>query len=136
MGDRKTEMILRRISDGIRYQDWFTVMVEILIMLIGVFIGLQVNNWNEERVDSRRELLYQAARTLIAMEGAPLVSDTYTNLTGSGDLAIIKSQTVKNATSSFLAGPKRSSWYPTRTSRSWSIFSSLSLLAKELESKQ
>ena len=43
-------MILRRLTDAIRKQDWFTVVVETLIVVFGVFIGLQVNNWNAARV--------------------------------------------------------------------------------------
>ena len=42
-------MILRRLSTAVRKQDWFTVVVETLIVVFGVFIGLQVNNWNEAR---------------------------------------------------------------------------------------
>jgi hypothetical protein len=45
-------MILRRITDAFRKQDWFTVAVETLIVVFGVFIGLQVNNWNGARVAS------------------------------------------------------------------------------------
>ncbi|MFT5774992.1 MAG: hypothetical protein ACI9NG_000943 [Hyphomonas sp.] len=30
-----------------RKQDWFTVAVETLIVVFGVFIGLQVGNWND-----------------------------------------------------------------------------------------
>ena len=44
-------MILRRISHAFRKQDWFTVLIETLIVVFGVFIGLQVNNWNEARRD-------------------------------------------------------------------------------------
>ena len=47
-------MILRRLSDAFRKQDWFTVAVEILIVLLGVFLGLQVNNWNEARAEGER----------------------------------------------------------------------------------
>ncbi len=43
-------MILRRIATAFRKQDWFTVAVETLIVVFGVFIGLQVNNWNVRRV--------------------------------------------------------------------------------------
>ena len=42
-------MILRRLTSAFRKQDWFTVGVETLIVVFGVFIGLQVNNWNEAR---------------------------------------------------------------------------------------
>ncbi|MEQ9506162.1 MAG: hypothetical protein RLO80_07800 [Hyphomonas sp.] len=43
-------MILQRLATSIRKQDWFTVTVETLIVVLGVFIGLQVNNWNAARV--------------------------------------------------------------------------------------
>ncbi|WP_295690752.1 hypothetical protein [uncultured Maricaulis sp.] len=42
-------MILRRLVIALRKQDWFTVLIETLIVVFGVFIGLQVNNWNEAR---------------------------------------------------------------------------------------
>lgn len=43
-------MILRRLTTAFREQDWFTVVVETLIVVLGVFLGLQVNNWNAARV--------------------------------------------------------------------------------------
>ncbi|MFT5609355.1 MAG: uncharacterized membrane protein YfbV (UPF0208 family), partial [Parvicella sp.] len=54
-------MILRRLSNAVRQQDWFTVVVEILIVVMGVFIGLQVNNWNIENTArvNERQLLSQ-----------------------------------------------------------------------------
>ncbi len=42
-------MILRRMANGIRQQDWFTVVLEVLIVVVGIFIGLQVDDWNEAR---------------------------------------------------------------------------------------
>lgn len=48
-------MILRRISQAIRRQDWFTVLIEICIVVIGLLIGLQINNWNETRADRLQE---------------------------------------------------------------------------------
>ena len=52
-------MILRRLTEALRKQDWFTVVIETLIVVFGVFIGLQVNNWNAARVerDSEQVLL-------------------------------------------------------------------------------
>ncbi len=46
-------MIFRRIATAFRKQDWFTVVIETLIVVFGVFIGLQVNNWNEARSSAR-----------------------------------------------------------------------------------
>ncbi len=48
-------MILRRIATAFQKQDWFTVVIETLIVVFGVFIGLQVNNWNEARSADRAE---------------------------------------------------------------------------------
>jgi hypothetical protein len=48
-------MILRRLATAFRKQDWFTVAVETLIVVFGVFIGLQVNNWNAASQDRARE---------------------------------------------------------------------------------
>lgn len=42
-------MILRRIADSIRARDWFSFSIEFAIVVAGVFIGIQMANWNEER---------------------------------------------------------------------------------------
>ena len=51
-------MILRRLADAIRQQNWFTVVLEIMIVVIGIFIGLQVDDWNEARKDRVLEQRY------------------------------------------------------------------------------
>jgi len=51
-------MILRRIAAAVRRQDWFTVGVEIMIVVLGVFIGIQVANWNDARIDEGRAAAY------------------------------------------------------------------------------
>lgn len=48
-------MLLRRISNAVRRQDWFTVLIEICVVVIGLLIGLQINNWNETRVEKQTE---------------------------------------------------------------------------------
>ena len=48
-------MILRRIAEGIKDQDWFVVGVEVMIVVVGIFIGLQVDDWNEDRKKSAEE---------------------------------------------------------------------------------
>jgi hypothetical protein len=66
-------MILRRLANAIRKQDWFTVLIEMLIVVLGVFLGLQVSNWNEAKQERNREavVLEQLARefTLADEEG-------------------------------------------------------------------
>jgi hypothetical protein len=51
-------MILRRLTTAFRKQDWFTVAVETLIVVFGVFIGLQVNNWSANSGDRAAEIGY------------------------------------------------------------------------------
>jgi len=42
-------MILARLAKAIQEQNWFTVLIEIMIVVIGIFIGLQVTDWNNDR---------------------------------------------------------------------------------------
>jgi len=42
-------MILRSVMRHVRDQNWFAVGLDFLIVILGVFIGLQVNTWNAER---------------------------------------------------------------------------------------
>ncbi len=51
-------MILRQLTQALRRQDWGTVLVEILIVVLGVFIGIQVANWNEWRLERDLEWRY------------------------------------------------------------------------------
>jgi hypothetical protein len=51
-------MILNRFSQAILEQNWFTVALEILIVVIGIFLGLQVDDWNEAREDRQQEVVY------------------------------------------------------------------------------
>lgn len=51
-------MILRRLAKGIREQNWSTVVVEVLIVVIGIFVGLQVDDWNDDRKERAAEQRY------------------------------------------------------------------------------
>jgi len=46
------------MAEAIKEQNWFTVALEILIVVVGIFIGLQVNDWNQARVDRVLESRY------------------------------------------------------------------------------
>lgn len=47
-------MRLRSLALRLRAHDWTAVAIEILIVIVGVFIGLQVSNWNETRKENER----------------------------------------------------------------------------------
>ena len=42
-------MLLRRLTVHVKDQNWFAVGIDFLIVVTGVFIGLQVSNWNDHR---------------------------------------------------------------------------------------
>lgn len=51
-------MILRRLAHSIRKQDWFSVVIEFVIVVAGIFVALQVTEWHEQRQALERELGY------------------------------------------------------------------------------
>ena len=40
-------MLLRRISTHVTEQNWFAVGIDFVIVVVGVFIGIEVANWND-----------------------------------------------------------------------------------------
>jgi hypothetical protein len=63
-------MLLRRVIEHVREQNWFAVGIDFVIVVVGVFIGIQVANWNEERLQAREGAQY--AQRLRADLGAEL----------------------------------------------------------------
>lgn len=45
-------MILHRLIDHLKGQHWTAVFLDFVIVVVGVFIGLQVNNWNQARIQN------------------------------------------------------------------------------------
>ncbi|MEM7006985.1 MAG: hypothetical protein AAF498_13995 [Pseudomonadota bacterium] len=51
-------MLLRRITKHVKDQNWFAVGIDFFIVVVGVFLGLQIGNWNEARVSHIQESEY------------------------------------------------------------------------------
>jgi len=51
-------MIPRRLAEAIKRQNWFVVFIEVLVLVVGIFIGLQVDDWNQLRKDRVEERVY------------------------------------------------------------------------------
>jgi len=51
-------MILQRLGRSIRKQDWFAVTIELIVVVVGIFLGLQVTDWNDARKARADEQLY------------------------------------------------------------------------------
>jgi hypothetical protein len=48
-------MILRRLAENLKAQNWTAIAIEFVLLVLGVFLGIQVANWNEARIE--RELV-------------------------------------------------------------------------------
>jgi hypothetical protein len=44
-------MIYKRFAANLRAQNWFAIAIELLIVIVGVFVGTLVANWNEDRLE-------------------------------------------------------------------------------------
>ncbi len=51
-------MLLRRIISNVGKQNWPAVGLELMIVVIGVFLGLQAQEWSKRRTDQRKERAY------------------------------------------------------------------------------
>jgi len=47
-------MILRRLSQSLKEQNWAAITIEFVLLVVGVFLGIQVANWNSERIEQQR----------------------------------------------------------------------------------
>ena len=63
-------MILRRIIAHFRKQEWTAIALDFVIVVVGVFVGLQAQAWNESRQDRVQERMYieRLARDFTAIE--------------------------------------------------------------------
>lgn len=51
-------MILRRFSQHVREQNWFAVGLDLFVVIIGIFLGFQLTEWNQARKDRALEKQY------------------------------------------------------------------------------
>ena len=47
-------MLFRRISEHLKAQNWTAVCLDLVIVVLGIFLGLQVSQWYEQRQDISR----------------------------------------------------------------------------------
>ena len=62
-------MLLRRVTQHVKEQNWTAVALDFVIVVIGVMVGLQFSNWNETRAD---EAAYKRAIDRLAEESADM----------------------------------------------------------------
>jgi hypothetical protein len=52
-------MVLRRFRNHVAEHNWFAVAVDFLIVVAGVFVGIQASNWNQARLDRQQAREYR-----------------------------------------------------------------------------
>jgi hypothetical protein len=83
-------MIYKRAVAKLRAQDWFAIAIELAIVVIGVFIGMQVSNWNEAAAERReaKRMVAEVRPGLVQFDQALESAEQYFATTGRyGDTA-------------------------------------------------
>ena len=145
-------MLLRRLMAHVRNENWFAVVLDLLVVVVGLFIGLQVDTWWEDRKEAQFEAVYlaelredfeanrssllnqiqvaeQTIRDMVTLHAQSLLAEpslsvaelnqrfasihhmptfavtsrVYDNLTGSGDLRLLRDRSLKNALADYYA---------------------------------
>ena len=68
-------MLLRRVIEHVKTQNWTAVAIDFVIVVVGVFIGIQVANWNDDRQD-RLDEVYFLARILVDIDESIAVNES------------------------------------------------------------
>jgi hypothetical protein len=58
-------MILRRVIQHVRKQEWSAIIIDFIIVVVGVYMGIELGNWNEDR-DAQDD--YQRALDRLSVE--------------------------------------------------------------------
>lgn len=51
-------MLLRRVMEHVRTQNWTAVFLDFVIVIVGVCIGIQIANWNNERLLDKESAVF------------------------------------------------------------------------------
>ncbi len=84
-------MLLRRIINHVKDQNWFAVALDFVIVVVGVFMGIQLGNWNDARATrmSERDFLARLHGDIVELQerrayydkGRPFDLEVYTIIT-------------------------------------------------------
>jgi hypothetical protein len=62
--------MLRHVISHLRRQDWTAVAIELVVVVVGVFIGVQASNWNEQRETDQKAAVFSERLTADLREEA------------------------------------------------------------------
>ncbi len=53
-------MKFRRIAEHLKHLHWTTIAIDLVIVVVGVFIGMQASNWNQDRAANQQSTAFTA----------------------------------------------------------------------------
>ena len=64
-------MLLRSITKHVKDQNWFAVVLDFFIVVVGILIAFQITNWNEARIakQSERSFLDRLHNDILELQG-------------------------------------------------------------------
>lgn len=89
-------MSLMKLSARLRAHDWTAALIELLIVILGILIALQVSNWNQDRLDRvRADSYYQRLQAELAadLRAMDVARGFWAQVAGFGRAAIAHSET-------------------------------------------
>ena len=75
-------MILRRLTQHVKDQNWFAVALDFVIVVAGILIAFQITHWSAARQDN---LIYQQARTRVIEEAKAKFAQAQTFIARAND---------------------------------------------------
>jgi hypothetical protein len=84
-------MILRRFTEHVKNENWFAVSLDVCVVIVGIFIGMQVTQWNQSRLDriTEREFLVRLHEDFVEnIEALQLRLEIYNSLVASHESVI------------------------------------------------
>ncbi len=117
-------MITHRIATALRRQEWVTIVIEFVLVIAGVLIALQVDQWNDARKERAVELTLLAAaredveRDELSLENADLALATVSELGAVAIAALKADDCVDNCWTTLVAFFHASQWIDVQLLRS------------------
>ena len=85
-------MLLRSVTQHVQKQNWFAVFIDFLIVVFGVFIGVQVANWNDRHteIQNANKMLSSLVIDLEnELRGVEMVGDYWLTAQAYGESAVL-----------------------------------------------
>lgn len=54
-------MILKRLASSLKKQDWTAILIELVVVVVGILIAIQLDNWNSERLARAQAVAWRSA---------------------------------------------------------------------------